>query len=195
MMKHAILLLAALSVLSPSPSAAGQQPPQAPPQGSYRIAPNDVLDIVVWRNPELTRTVTVRPDGWISYPIAGEVRVDGMTPAVLQDTLETAFATYVTSPMVTVVVSRVAGFRVSILGKVRLPGRYDVEGTATVLDVLALAGGPNDYADTSRMYVLRPKDGEESGYEQIFVRYVTTDNESVSKTNVRVKPGDIVIVP
>ena len=188
--------LVALLAWTPAGAQQGQQPPSPqPPNGTYNLGPGDALDIITWRNDELTMPVTVRPDGWISYPLVGELQVSGMTPAELQKALETALVKYVTSPMVTVVVTRIAGFKVSILGKVRQPGRYDVEGSATVLDVLALAGGPNDFANTADMYVLRRQGEAGSGYDHLPVRYSPNDADAVNTTNIAVKPGDIIIVP
>jgi polysaccharide biosynthesis/export protein len=180
----------------PAPPAPVQpapvQPRQDTDQGSYAIAPGDVLDIVIWRNKELSATVTVRPDGFISLPLVNDVKVNGLTPIELQKRIEVSLAKTVTEPMVTVMVTKVAGFRVSILGKVRQPGRYDVDATTTVLDVLALAGGPNDFADASQMYVLRRR--PDGGYEEIQAKYASSVS-SKGNTNVTVRPGDIVIVP
>jgi polysaccharide biosynthesis/export protein len=175
-----------------APSAA-----QAPaiPGGPYQIAAGDVLDIVVWRIRELTMTVTVRPDGWISYPVAGELRAAGVTPTELQRRLEKALGESVLAPAVTVLVTRVAGFKVSILGKVRQPGRYDVHESTTILDVLAQAGGPNDYADPDQMYVLRRTRPDASDYLRIPVRYSMSVTAGKDSPNVVAQPGDIIIVP
>jgi polysaccharide export outer membrane protein len=174
-------------------AAQAEQPPAA--QGSYRIGPGDVLDVIVWRNRELTMQVTVRPDGWISMPLAGEVHVAGATAAELQRRLEALLDEIVTSPAVTVVVTRVAPLKVSILGKVRQPGRYAVEAPATVLDVLALAGGPTEYANPDAMYVLRRAESPEGEYQQIPVSYSSSVNGGKILGNVPVRPGDIIVVP
>jgi polysaccharide biosynthesis/export protein len=182
--------LAALALLLAAPVAAGAQQIE---QGSYQIGAGDVLDIVVWRNKDLSMPVVVRPDGFISLPIVNEVQTAGLTPAALARKIEAGLAASVTSPTVTVMVSKIAGFRVSVLGKVRQPGRYEVEPTATALDALALAGGPNDYAQASGMYVLRRTAA--GSYEEIPVRYSSSVSGGKGNTNVPVKPGDIVVVP
>jgi len=182
--------LVALAFLLASPVAAGAQQAE---QGSYQIAAGDVLDIVVWRNKDLTMPVVVRPDGFISFPIVNEVRAAGLTPGVLSKKLETGLAASVTSPTVTVMVSKIAGFRVSVLGKVRQPGRYEVEASATALDALALAGGPNDYASASGMYVLRRTAA--GTYEELPIKYSSSVSGGKGNTNVAVKAGDIVVVP
>jgi polysaccharide biosynthesis/export protein len=168
---------------------------QARSTGSYVIGIGDVLDVVIWRNKELSMSVTVRPDGWISYPIAGELRAEGLTPSELQVRLQKGLAEFVASPTITVVVSRVAGFKVSILGKVRQPGRYDAEEFTTVMDVLALAGGPNEYADPDQMYVLRRSHPETPAYVRIPVRYSASVQPGKDNPNINVRSGDLIIVP
>jgi len=163
--------------------------------GPYRIAAGDSLDIIVWRNKELSMAVTVRPDGWISYPLAGEILVAGLTPVELQRQMEKQLSVSVQAPAVTVVVSRVAGFKISILGKVRTPGHYDATDATTVMDVLAMAGGPNEYAEPEQMYVLRRARPDAVGYVRIAVRYSAVLNPGTDHPNVAVRPGDIVIVP
>lgn len=179
-------------LLAASPTAGANPQPE---QGTYRIVAGDVLDVVVWRNKDLSMQVTVRPDGWISYPLVGDLRVADATVVTIQKTLQDALAKFVTTPMVTVVVTRVANLRVSILGKVRQPGRYNLEGPTTVLDVLALAGGPTEYADPDGIYILRRGAPPESLYERISARYSSSVSAGKGNTNVTVHAGDIVIVP
>lgn len=179
------------SLLALVPHAYGQSQP-APEQGTYVIAPGDVLEIIVWRNKELSAIATVRPDGFISLPVANDVKATGLTAMELQRHIESSLVKTVTSPMVTVMVTKVAGFRVSILGKVRQPGRYDVDAATTVLDVLAMAGGPNDFADPSQMYVLRRT--AKGTVEEVPTKY-STSISAKGNTNVTLQPGDIVIVP
>ena len=173
-----------------------QAQPQSPTaQGTYRIVAGDVLDVIVWRNKDLSMQVTVRPDGWISYPLGGELRAADSTVVAIQNTLQENLAKYVTTPIVTVVVTRVANLKVSVLGKVRQPGRYDLQGPTTVLDVLALAGGPTEYADADGIYILRRGSPPDHLYERIPVRYSTSVSAGKSNTNVIIAAGDIVIVP
>ena len=169
------------------------QPARA--QGTYRIAAGDVLDVIVWRNKDLSLQITVRPDGWISYPLVNDVRVAGSTVAEIQKTLQDALSKFVTAPQVTVVVTRVSNLRVSILGKVRQPGRYNLEGPTTVLDVLALAGGPTEYADPDGIYILRRGAPPESLFERIPARYASSVSAGKGNTNVTINAGDIIIVP
>jgi polysaccharide export outer membrane protein len=191
MTRIATLLTLVLAIAAPSTARAGTDPAH----GTYRIVAGDVLDVIVWRNKELSLQVTVRPDGWISYPLASDVKVAGATVVEVQKKLEEALAKYVTSPSVTVVVTRVANLRVSILGKVRQPGRYNLDGPTTVLDVLALAGGLTEFADHDGIYVLRASTAPDGLYERISAKYSSSTSAGKSNTNVTVMAGDIIIVP
>jgi polysaccharide export outer membrane protein len=182
-----ILLLASTSVRA--------QQAQAQPQGTYRIVAGDMLDVFVWRNKDLSMQVTVRPDGWISYPLVSEFRVVDSTVVEVQKKLQDALAKFITTPVVTVAVTRVANLRVSILGKVRQPGRFNLEGPTTVLDVLALAGGPTEFADPDGIYILRRGAPPDSLYERIPARYSSSVSAGKGNTNVTVNAGDIIIVP
>jgi len=192
MTKTATLLTLVLALAAPTAArAAGADTAH----GTYRIVAGDVLDVIVWRNKELSLQVTVRPDGWISYPLASDVKVAGATVVEVQKKLEEALGKYVTSPSVTVVVTKVANLRVSILGKVRQPGRYNLDGPTTVLDVLALAGGLTEFADHDGIYVLRASTGPDGLYERIAAKYSSSTSAGKSNTNVTVMAGDIIIVP
>jgi polysaccharide export outer membrane protein len=159
--------------------------------GDYRIATGDVLDIVVWENEKLSRSVPVRPDGWISLPLVNDVRAAGLTPMELQSQLAARLTEYISSPVVSVIVASVKGFQVSVLGEVRSPGRYTFEGPATVLDAIASAAGFNEFASKDDTYLLRPKRG---AYDRIPIKYSQLGREGAT-VNVVLKPGDILIVP
>ena len=191
-MTRIIAVVGFVAVLCGAALARAQQPTA---QGSYRLCPGDVIDVIVWRNKELSMQLTVRPDGWVSFPLVSEMHVAGSTAAQMQKTLEQALSKFVTTPMVTVVVARVAPLRVSIVGKVRQPGRFAVDAPATVLDVLALAGGPTEYADPDLMYVLRRNGAPDGLYQQIPARYSSSISAGKSNTNVAVAADDIIVVP
>jgi len=162
------------------------------PGGDYQIGPGDDLHIVVWRNEELTMTVPVRPDGWISLPLVNDVEVAGLTPMEVREKLTSQLAAHVSAPVVSVILARVGSNKASILGNVRRPGRYDLESQTTVLDALALAGGPDEFANKSEIFVLR---GEGERYRQIPFDYAKALAPNSEGFNVPLKPGDIVIVP
>jgi len=137
-------------------SGAGNAPAATPiPDGAYTIGPEDILDITVWNNAGLSRTVPVRPDGKISLPLLDDVQAAGVTPKQLKVDLTRRLAKYVASPEVSVIVREIHSRKVAVVGEVRKPGRYDVRSRASVLDAIALAGGFNDFARRSKMVILR----------------------------------------
>ncbi|MFB1484798.1 polysaccharide biosynthesis/export family protein [Corallococcus sp. RDP092CA] len=155
----------------------------------YRIGREDVLDVSVWRDQELSRTVPVRPDGFISVPMVGEVQAAGKTPTELAELLKTGLQPYVQEPRVTVIVREVNSSRVFVTGEVAHPGAYPLRGRVSLLQAIALAGGFTDFANSDGIVVIRT-DGKGG---QIPVRYsdlVSPDGESVI-----LRPGDTVVVP
>ena len=165
---------------------------EATDQGTYRIGPGDTLEIVVWRSDEVSRGVTVRPDGFISLPLLNDVRAAGRTPMELREELVRKYERVISSPMVTVIVADVSSFDVSVLGRVRRAGRYEFRGPTTVLDVLAMAGGPDDYADMDRILILRP--GKDT-FERIRFNYSEAVRGNGNGGVSSVQGGDIIIVP
>ncbi len=123
------------------------------------IGPEDVLDIAVWDNPAVSRTVPVRPDGKISLPLLNDVKAAGLTPSQLRQALTKALVSYMPTPSVSVIVREVHSYKVTVIGEVRTPGRYELKSQATVLDMLAMAGGLSEFAERGRIVVLRPNGG------------------------------------
>jgi polysaccharide biosynthesis/export protein len=176
--------------------AAQQAPlPESCP-GDYVIGPEDVLDVAVWNNTEITRTVPVRPDGKISLPLLNDIQAAGLTPMQLRESLAKALTSYIPTPAVSVLVREVHSFKVSVIGQVKTPGRYELKGRATVLDVLAMAGGLTEYAARGRIVVFR-QDG--AATRQIPFPYDRLVSNNGSKPtgaeNFCVRPSDIVLVP
>jgi polysaccharide export outer membrane protein len=197
------LLLA--SVLLPFTVSASQtspeQPATAPQSAEYRIGPEDVLHVAVWQNAELSRTVPVRPDGKISLPLVNDVQAAGLTPTQLRDVLKQKLIDYIPAAEISVIVSEVQSFSVSVMGKVKTPGRYKLRSPTTMLDVLALAGGFEEFADESRIVILRPEgsagDGGGTGqkFKRIPFNYKKVISAGGENENVALHPGDIVVVP
>jgi polysaccharide biosynthesis/export protein len=168
---------------------------------AYVIGPEDVLDIAVWNNATLSRVVPVRPDGKISLPLLNDVHAAGLTPTELRDALSKALAPFMAVAEVSVIVREVHSFKVAVIGEVRTPGRYELKSLATVLDVLAMAGGLSDYADRENIVILRRDAGTT---KQISFDYtkLTARNGSATRNgangngqeNVSVRPGDIILV-
>jgi polysaccharide export outer membrane protein len=179
---------------APANAAPAPNAPAAPAPGTtnpeYRIGIDDVLDIAVWNNTTVSRTVPVRPDGKISLPLLNEVQAAGLTPSQLRQSLMTKLVEYMPTPEVSVIVREVHSNKISVLGEVRKAGRYEISQRATVLDAVALAGGFNDFARRTKLVIMR-QDG--SGTKRIPINY----NRIVAEEddNVVLQPGDIVVVP
>ncbi|HEV8441353.1 MAG TPA: polysaccharide biosynthesis/export family protein [Methylomirabilota bacterium] len=158
----------------------------------YQIGPEDVLDIAVWNNTSLSRTTPVRPDGKISLPLLNDVQAAGLTPMQLREVITKKLTEYMPNPEVSVIVREVNHFKVSVLGEVKKPGRYDLKGQTTVLDAIALAGGLNDFAARSRITILR---NNGSSTSRIPVNYNKIFSAGSEQENLVLQPGDIVLVP
>jgi len=189
------VLMLAMSIAAVRP-AVGQPAALVEADAQYLIGPEDVLDIAVWSNADVSRTVPVRPDGMISLPLLNDVHAAGLSPMQLRGMLTTALEKYMPAPMVSVIVREVHSFKVSVIGEVKTPGRYELRSRTTVLDVLAMAGGLSQYASRGRITILR-RDGNA-------VREVPYDFEKITakagpraaaQENFCVQPGDIIVVP
>jgi polysaccharide export outer membrane protein len=162
----------------------------------YRIGREDVLDVAVWRDADLSRTLPVRPDGFISMPMVGDVQAEGRTPHELAEELTKKLQPYVQAPKVTVIVREVNSTRVFVTGEVANPGVYPLRGRISILQAIALAGGFTDFADTDGIVVIRTgADGK-----HIPVRYTELLREQGQDKDARfepliLRPGDTVVVP
>lgn len=191
-------LIVALVVLTADTALAQQPPRPAPAQADrqgrpvddYRIGPEDVLAIAVWNNEAMSRVVPVRPDGKISLPLLDDVQAAGLTPMQLRDAIAKRLSEYVPSPSVSVIVNDVRSFKVSVIGEVARPARYELKSRASVLDVLALAGGFNQFANRARLVVLRTEGDKQVRVPFNYNRVVAGEEE-----NVYLRPNDIILVP
>ena len=159
----------------------------------YRIGPADVLAINVWKDAELSRTVTVRPDGKISLPLVGELEVSGLTAATVQRLISQRLVEYVSNPQVTVVVQEVKSQTYIIVGKVGKPGSYDLGRPTTVLEALAIAGGFLDFAKPSKVRIMRRGEGGTS--ETFYFDYNKVIKGKNNEQNILLKDGDTIVVP
>ena len=190
-----MLALAALAVLA----ACGTRYPPAPasaatPQYRYLIGPGDTVNIIVWRNQELTITVPVRPDGRISTPLVEDVQAAGRNPSELAREIERALAKYIKDPQVTVVVSGFVGpyaEQIRVVGEAARPQSVPYRQNMTLLDVMVVVGGLTDFADGNSAVLVR---GAEQG-RQYSVRLRDLVKRGDIGANVDVKPGDILIIP
>jgi polysaccharide biosynthesis/export protein len=183
---------------SPAPVApVPQPPPQAAPAGvtppaGYVIGPDDVLSIVIWREKEMSSDVVVRPDGKISLPLLNELQAAGMSPDELRAAIEKAASKHLKEPNASVIVKAINSRKVSILGNVGKAGAYPLTGEMTVLQLIALAGGLEEYADAKGITIMRKEDGRDVTLKFNYRDVVKGKN---LQQNILLKPGDTIVVP
>jgi len=174
--------------------------PPAPPASSlpsaeYRIGPGDALNIFVWRNPELTLTVPVRPDGRLSIPLVEDVVAIGKTPTTLAREFEERLSKYVKEPLVTVIVEGFVGpipEQIRVIGEAAQPRALPYRADMTVLDVMIAVGGLTKYAAGNDSVIIRTAQGEQNTYS-VHLNSLIRDGEI--ENNVALRPGDILIIP
>jgi polysaccharide export outer membrane protein len=159
----------------------------------YEIGAGDVVRVAVWRNPELSAEVPVRPDGRISVPLLGDLQAAGLTTARLREQISAGLSEYVTAPDVTVTVSQVNSKVVYVVGEVLRPAAIPLNRQMRVLDAIAVAGGFSPFADKGDIKVLRPlRDGTIEEHEFHFGRFVKGKKP---ESNLVLEPGDTIVVP
>lgn len=198
---RAALRRAALAALVATACATPSAPPAedvhvgafSPDSPAYVIGPADVLRISVWRSPELSAEVPVRPDGRISVPLLEDVHAAGLTTGELRDRLAEQFAEFVSTPEVTVVVQQVNSKRVHVVGEVSRPTTLQLTTELRVLDAIAMAGGFTPFADKRRIRVLRP--AENGAVNEYRFNYSAFLGGKYPETNFILGPGDTIVVP
>lgn len=160
---------------------------------SYVIGENDMLDIDVWKEKEISRQIPVRPDGKISLPLIGEIQASGLTPLQLQDNITQQLKSYIDNPEVTVIVDEPRSHQFNVVGQVARPGTYQLSESMTVLDAIAGAGGFKDFAKETKIYVLRVAQG--GTRVRIMFNYKKVIRGDDLQENVALKPGDTIVVP
>ena len=191
-----VLLVAAMAV-----PAAAQQTPAAPPPApaqsvslpsDYVIGPEDVLVVVFWRDEKMGGEVVVRPDGRISLALLQDIQAAGLTPEQLRGEIEKAAQKFLSEPNATVVVKTINSRKVHILGNVVRPGTFPLNGDMNVLQIIALAGGLQEYADAKNITIVRKDAGKD---KPLKFNYRDVSRGKNLEQNVALKPGDTVIVP
>ena len=189
----AIALAAGCASPPPQDSIA---PPQANLQQEYRIGVDDRVQVSVWRNPELSVTSPVRPDGMISVPIIGDVQAGGRTPTEVAETIKEKLSTYIREPNVAVILTELHSHefltRIRVTGAVRTPRSMPHRQGMTVLDAILESGGVNEFAAPNRTKLYRKVDGKVQVYD-IALEDILTKGRLES--NVTLKPGDVITVP
>lgn len=168
--------------------------PAATVPADYIIGPGDVLQIFVWRNPELGATVPVRPDGKISTPLVEDMVAVGKNPSALARDVEKVLAEYVRSPQVNIIVTQPASVfsQVKVIGQVMRPQALAYREGMTVLDAVLAVGGLGQFAAGNRARIVRTEDGRQ---KEIKLKLVALVNDGDMKQNVLLKPGDVLVVP
>lgn len=189
-----LLFLTALSACQTEPP---KQPtvPDSIAVPDYRIGPSDGIQIFVWRNPELSLSLAVRPDGKISTPLVEDMVAAGKTPTQLARDLEQALSTYIKSPVVTVIVSGFGGpfaDQIRVVGEAASPQSLPYREGMSLLDVMIAVGGLTEFADGDAATIVRTIDGEQQQYTVAIDRLL---KDGQIDANVPMLPGDVLIIP
>jgi len=158
----------------------------------FVIGESDVLNINVWKEPEISQSVVVRPDGKISLPLIGEVLVNGLTPVQAQTLLANKLQSILTNPQVTVTVTEIRSRMVSVTGEVAKPGAYPLLVPTTVLQLITNAGGLGQFANKKGIFVLRTVGGKQQRFPFNYSRVIKGEKP---EQNIQLHPGDMVVVP
>ncbi|MBB5320712.1 XrtA/PEP-CTERM system exopolysaccharide export protein [Marinobacter oulmenensis] len=193
-------LLAALVVMltgcSGLPSSGDMPPVSTLEPEPYEIGVGDTISIHVWRDPELSQSIVVRPDGFISMPLMGDVKAEGKEPEALASEIGTALSEYIRTPEVTVMVTSPASKefrnRIRITGQVAQPQSVAYQPGMTVLDVVLIAGGVTDFAAEDRAVLHRQIDGK---YQSFSLDLEAVLEDGDMQTNHPLQPGDVISVP
>jgi len=159
---------------------------------SYKIGPLDVLNVDVWKEPNISRTVPVRPDGKISLPLLNDVQAGGLTPTELSSEITQGLAKFITGPQVTVIVTEMNSRRVYIMGQVMRAGAYPLLPQMTVLQALSSAGGFSQFANVKKIYVLRREQGHQT---KLLFNYKQVVDGNHPEQDVILQGGDTIVVP
>jgi polysaccharide biosynthesis/export protein len=175
-----------------APDASGGPKISATNDPNYVIGPQDMLDISVWKEGDLSRAVPVRPDGKISLPLLNDVQAAGLTPTQLAAQITTGLNKFMTNPQVTVIVEQINSQRVYILGEANRVGTYSLLPGMTILQALSNAGGCSPFANTKKIYVMRMENGKQVKY---FFNYKDVVAGKHAEQNIELQNGDTIYVP
>jgi polysaccharide export outer membrane protein len=180
---------------TPGLSARPAAPAGAPTAGAatasdYRLVVGDKLRIEVYKDPQVSQSLQIRPDGKITLPLVGDLAAAGSTPAALQDSITRSLKEFITNPVVTVIVVEAQPQTISVIGEVNAPGTHVIKGQTSVIEALAMAGGFKDFANTKNIIIQR---GGPNGIKRIGFNY--KDAIHSEGKPVYVQAGDVIIVP
>jgi polysaccharide export outer membrane protein len=197
----AMLFATAASAQSPAPAegappvppaAAAPRPTDPPVPAGYVIGADDLLSIVFWKDKDMSAEARVRPDGRIALPLINEVQAAGLTPEALQQKITEESRKYMEDASITVVVREINSRRVFITGEVAKPGPYSLTSPITVMQLIAVAGGLKDYANSKNITIMRSDGGKQVSLKFNYKDVAAGKN---LQQNIELKPGDTVVVP
>ena len=186
------LLITWIFILSLSTPALATENVEKWSATDYIIGPGDSLHISIWKNEDLTKLLTVLPDGKVSFPLIGDVIAEGKTVAQLRKELEGRISRFVPAPVLSVLVQQVNSMLIYVVGKVNNPGRFTLNSNIKVLQGLALAGGLNPFAERNKIKIFR-EEGDDTRIFHFKYDFVSTGKNL--EQNIRLKRGDVIIVP
>lgn len=175
-----------LKNLEPLPESAAGAPDE------YLIGPEDVLQIHVWKQPDLSVTVPVRSDGKISTPLINEIQASGLTPNQLRENIAERLMKYIDEPTVSVIVTEINSLKISVSGNVNSPGIFKISDKISLVEAISLAGGVTRLAQTKKIRIIRIKDDAKRIY-QVNYKVIVSDGEL--DQDILIYPGDSVVVP
>lgn len=188
----AAALLVLVSGLVPLPVLAQAAAPTEPGAGNYPVNAGDVLEVLVWKEENLQKQVVVRPDGYFSFPLTGDVRAEGRTITAISEDITAQIARYIPDPVVSVAIFEPRGSKVYVIGQVNRPGEFPINRYVDVIQALAMAGGTTPFAKLDNIQILRRE-----GTTQTATTFAYSDIAAGKRLqqNIVLKPGDTVLVP
>ncbi len=184
------LLVLSILALLVSQSASAQDTAQQ--REPYTINPGDLLEISVWKEPDLQRQVLVRPDGAFSFPLSGDIVAIGRTVEAVRQELTERLSTFIPDLVVTVTVAAINGNKIYVIGQVRTPGQFVVNPRVDVIQALAIAGGMTPFAEANDIKILRRRNGRQAILRFRYNDIIKGDN---LQQNILLEVGDVVLVP
>lgn len=160
----------------------------------YRIGPEDVLEVMIWKNADLSRTVIVRLDGKISLPLIGDIQAGGLSTAELKEAVTVRIKDYIAAPEVSVLVSSINSYFYYMLGEVVRPGKYPLKERTTLLQAVSMAGGFTPFASKNNITLIR-KDSTTSNEVKLRVRYSDILSSDDPEKNILIQAGDTIVIP
>ncbi len=178
--------------VAPAADAVAAAPTASANAEEYRIGPQDVLQVTVWKEPDVSGSVPVRPDGKISIALLNDVQASGLTPIQLGADIAERLRKYLAEPRVTVTVTQMNSQRFYVMGEVARVGAYPLLPNETVLQGLSSAGGFSQYANAAKIYILRPQGGKQVKYSFNYRLVIRGEHP---EQNIQLMPGDTIVVP